>query len=108
MEELILLSESLEISTVAACREEWQKTLITPQPTIRLVIDRLNKIDTAGVQLLLAFKKDAIGRGKKFLISGQSEALRSQTDILGLSAFLLDETGKASSVTAGSGIGEPS
>lgn len=108
MEEPILLSESLEISTVAAWREEWQKELITPEPTIRLVVDRLKKIDTAGMQLLVAFKRDAMRHGKTFLICGHSEVLRSQSDILGVTAFLLADTVEANSVAVGSGIGEPS
>lgn len=104
MEELIVLSESLEISTVASCREEWQERLLEGRPTIRLVVDNLNKVDTAGLQLLLALRKDAVEHGKKFLISGHSEALRSQTDILGLTSILLSEAGDGNSIALGSDL----
>lgn len=108
MEE-ITLSESLDITTVATCREEWQKVLLAATQTVRLAVDKLNKIDTAGLQLLVALKKEATGAGKTFSVSGHSEALRNQSEILGLTSFLFGETpGGENAVEAGNGFRETS
>lgn len=89
MEKLILLSESLDITKVAVYREEWQSALPGAQ-AIRVVADKLQKIDTAGLQLLVALKMEATASGKNFSLSGSNEVLRSQADVLGLGSFLLN------------------
>lgn len=91
MEELIFLGPSLDAASVARCREEWLKLPLHESHSIQVDVDKLTKIDTAGLQLLLALKKDTAARGKKFSFRGASEALQNQAEILGLSSFLFGE-----------------
>ena len=91
MQQLSILGESLEIANVAACREEWFKSLRSGgESVIRLNVDHLKHIDTAGLQLLLAFGKHASENGCKISLSGNSDVLRKQAAILGLTSPLFD------------------
>ena len=93
MEDLIVLNESLNVSELTGYRDEWQGSIISAASGIGVIVDKLNQIDAAGVQMLAALKKDVINHGKTFSIRGESDALRRQADILGLAELLTAPAG---------------
>jgi anti-sigma B factor antagonist len=54
--------------------------------TVELDLSAVGEIDTAGVQLLIAAKREAAAKGRKFHILAHSPAVREVLDLLGLSA----------------------
>jgi anti-anti-sigma regulatory factor len=92
MEELITLNHTLDVGSVAGYLADWRSALATSHPAIRVDAAALTAVDTAGLQLLLAFQRDAKLQGKRFSVSGQGDALRNQAAILGLAAILSERT----------------
>lgn len=91
MEHSILLGETLDITTVAVRQDEWRQLLRTGPASIRMVTEELSRIDTAGLQLLVAFRNDAAKHGKTVIFSAKNEILLGQAKILGLTSALWDE-----------------
>ena len=58
------LQDSLDISTVAVARDNLLQVL-NSGASIRFDLSSLTEIDTAGVQLVLAVRKEAIALGKE-------------------------------------------
>jgi anti-anti-sigma regulatory factor len=92
MEEIVTLGQTLDISSVAGHLTDWRNALATNHPAIRVDATALAAIDTAGLQLLLAFQRDAKLHGKRFLVSGAGDALRSQAQVLGVAPILFERT----------------
>jgi anti-anti-sigma regulatory factor len=72
----ICLEPSLEIKDLA--------TALTRAPRLTVDVSRVAAIDTAGVQLLLAFQSDAEKRGVVTEYRGESAALAHALAVLGL------------------------
>jgi ABC-type transporter Mla MlaB component len=75
--------EYLEIKDVEDARLRLLETLDGGAP-VRIGVGRVSTVDTAGVQLLLAFKAEAAKRGVAVEFHGDSAPLRSALAILGL------------------------
>ena len=78
--------EVLTIAQVATLHS--QLSAIRQQGSIvRIDISKLSQVDTAGVQLLLGFQRDASAKGIGLLWSESPPALRDAVRILGMPAF---------------------
>ncbi|MGA2187976.1 MAG: STAS domain-containing protein [Steroidobacteraceae bacterium] len=79
----ICLEPSLEIKDVEAAHL-MLATALTRAPRLTVDVSRVAAIDTAGVQLLLAFQSDAEKRGVVTEYRGESAALAHALAVLGL------------------------
>lgn len=78
--------ETLRITHVAAIYSQLASA-VAQGARIRINISDLNQVDTAGLQLLYGFQRDAAMRGIELHWSTPTSALRDATRILGLPAF---------------------
>jgi anti-anti-sigma regulatory factor len=76
---------SFEISSLATLRESWLAS-IGNSNSILVNVDRLERIDTAGMQFLIALGREAGRRGQKMQLSRRCPAISSAAAILGLEA----------------------
>ena len=83
------LTGNLDIHGIEASYREMRGLLASGLPII-IDVSRLDAIDTAGVQLLLAFSQEAERRTVPFNLRGDSTAFSTALDRLGLtSAFAI-------------------
>jgi len=75
------LREGLEISSIAQDRDHLLD-LMAPGSVLRLDLEGIADIDTAGVQLLLALSKESTAKGGALELA--NEAVRSAFALLGL------------------------
>ena len=83
------LREELNISSVAEDRDHLVQ-LLSPDGELELDLGGVTEIDTAGVQLLVALRKEAERMGCVCHLAGSDEAVREAFGTLGL-GHLLDE-----------------
>jgi len=83
------LREELNISSVAEDRDHLVK-LLQPSGELELDLEGLTEIDTAGVQLLVALRREADRIGCVCHLAGSDETVREAFGTLGL-GHLLDE-----------------
>lgn len=94
------LREEMKISTVAEDRDHLVQ-LIQPSHELEIDLAGLEEIDTAGVQLLVALRKEAISAGCDCHFSGCPESAMEAFGRLGLGS-LLNEPILATGVRHGS------
>jgi ABC-type transporter Mla MlaB component len=78
-----LFLDNLEIKDVEGAKQRLMETFATGT-SVKIDVGRVNAIDTAGVQLLLAFQGEAAKRGVAVEFSGESAPLRQALSVLGL------------------------
>ena len=83
----IALGDTLDISCVSALRD-WLLVALEENRTLRLNVGDLERVDTAGLQLLAAALIDARSRGVAVTLVGTSEVLESGMRLLGLEDLL--------------------
>ena len=83
---LALTAECL-VSGASTLKESLASLLDEPQP-ITLDITALQRIDTAGLQVLTAFIRERAGHGRTVEWRGSAPALTSAAQLLGLTALL--------------------
>jgi anti-anti-sigma regulatory factor len=86
------LGTSLRIQDVEAGHRLLERTLKGPAP-IRIDLSRLVDIDTAGVQLLIAYYREATRLGIDVHFMSEATALTEALRLLGLSGALAKRTG---------------
>ncbi len=79
----VYLEPGLEIKDVEKVHQVLAGTL-TRGPGVTVDVGRVVAIDTAGVQLLLAFQSEAVKRGVRAEFCGDSPALARALTVLGL------------------------
>jgi ABC-type transporter Mla MlaB component len=84
-----LLEEDLTIYFAAAHKARLLEAL-TQHDGVEVDLSRVAEIDTAGVQLLMLFKREAQRLGKSAHFVGHSQAVREMIDFLHLAARLGD------------------
>lgn len=84
---VVALPSELHIAEVAAFRAALDNVLRQSQ-AVRLDAAALTVIDTAGLQLLLAFRRAAAARGLACTFGARSEALREAARLAGLAPDL--------------------
>jgi ABC-type transporter Mla MlaB component len=83
---LALPAECL-VSGASTLKESLASLLDEPQP-ITLDITALQRIDTAGLQLLTAFIRERAGHGRTIEWRGTAPALANAAQLLGLTSLL--------------------
>lgn len=79
----ILLCEQLLIDNINLLHEKLKTELAVSSDEIRLNFEKVKFMDTANLQLILAFKKHAGNENKKIIFENISEALASVIKIFG-------------------------
>lgn len=79
--------EALDIAHAAALQARLEKSL-QKSSTIELKADAVEKVDTAGLQLIVAVKKEAQASGGNIIWKKPSEKLLTSAKSLGLSQHL--------------------
>jgi anti-anti-sigma regulatory factor len=82
------LEPSLRIGEVEARRDLLLRQLEGGEP-VRIDVSALQSVDTAGVQLLLAFRQEADRRGIQIDYCGESPDLINALNLLGLTDAVL-------------------
>jgi len=85
----LLLEEDLTIYHAAAHKACLLEALAA-YDSVELDLSRIGEMDTAGVQLLILFKREAQKLGKACRLVGHSPAVREVIDFLHLAAWLGD------------------
>jgi ABC-type transporter Mla MlaB component len=83
---LVLAAECL-VAGASTLKQSLARLLDEPQP-ITLDITALQRIDTAGLQVLAAFVRERAGRGRAVQWRGTAPALTSAAQLLGLTSLL--------------------
>lgn len=84
---VIKLGASLRIQDVAASHRVLERTLEEGTP-VRIDLGELADVDTAGVQLLIAYGREAARRGIDVRWSGETPALLNALRLLGMNGLL--------------------
>lgn len=82
-EAAITAGTALGIAEAAALRESWLVALEKPGP-ITVNLSGLERVDSAGVQLLLALARSAAMADRALVFEGHSAALAAELEALGL------------------------
>lgn len=85
---------NLAVQHIGAARQRISAALASAGP-ITVDFSRIALIDTAGVQLLLAFGREAASRGLPLELRGESAVLTTALDVLGLQGSLRSAFGNA-------------
>src|SRR5882757_7832552 len=83
----VYLESSLEIKDVEDAHPQLM-ALLARTSAVAVDVSRVGAVDTAGVQLLLAFQSEAVNRGVSVAFCGESPALKHALTALGLSDAL--------------------
>lgn len=73
---------------------QWKKKILSPltvEPQIEIDLSGITRIDFAGLQLLVAAKKEAIRQGANLRMTHRSLAASSAMSLCGLTSYLCDE-----------------
>lgn len=84
---VIKLGASLRIQDVAASHRLLERTLEAGTP-VRIDLGELADVDTAGVQLLIAYGREAARRGIELRWSGETPVLLNALKLLGMNGSL--------------------
>ena len=79
----VYLESSLEIKDVEDAHRRLMAVLARTS-AVTVDVSRVGAVDTAGVQLLLAFQSEAVNRGVSVAFCGDSAALKHALTALGL------------------------
>ncbi len=85
----LLLEEDLTIYHASTHKARFLEAL-SAQDSVELDLSKVAEMDTAGVQLLMLFKREAQRLGKEGRLVGHSPAVREVIDFLHLAARLGD------------------
>lgn len=93
MEQRLQVGEALEVHDVEAKYSEWRRALEAQPSGVVLDVTGLSRIDTAGIQLLVAIGREAARKGVAFTLTDAAQgdgngALRGRAETLGLAAAL--------------------
>jgi anti-anti-sigma factor len=84
----IRVTGEMTIYTAAALSQDLLAALTHHRRTKLLDLSEVTEIDTAGLQLLLAARRQAADGGRELLVVEPSRAVRSAIELCGLSALL--------------------
>jgi anti-anti-sigma factor len=93
-ESVLNFDGNLAVQNIDAARQRIGAALAAGGP-IAVDLSRISLIDTAGVQLLLAFGREAASRGFALELRGESPVLATALEVLGLQAALKSAFGNA-------------
>ena len=87
----VSLGAALDIMHASSLKERLQ-TALQKKSHIVLISDKVERADTAGLQLIYAFKQEIHKQGKQMSWQKPSEVLLKASKTLGLSSYLELET----------------
>ena len=79
--------DALDIANAASLQTRFEKSL-QKSSTIELKADAVEKVDTAGLQLIIAVQKEALASGGKIIWKNPSQKLIASAKSLGLHQHL--------------------
>lgn len=85
------LPEDLLVEDLASMALQLEAVLVDSPEVIDIDASRLELVDTAGMQLLYAFARDAQRLGKVVHWHGLTPAVREAAQVLGMAALLTGE-----------------
>lgn len=84
----LTLPERLDISQTDALMNKMEKVLSKDSLKIELKAEKVERADSAGIQLLLSFQMAAIDMGKEVSVLNPSEDFLAAADLLGARELL--------------------
>jgi anti-sigma B factor antagonist len=84
----VSVAGEMTVYTAAALRQDLLAALTRHRRTKLLDLSEVTEIDTAGLQLLLAARRQAADDGRELLIADPSRAVRSAIELCRLSGLL--------------------
>ena len=84
----LTLPERIDISEAESLQEKMHKLLAKDGEIIELKAGKVEKADSAGVQLLVSFKQVVTNTGKQMNITNASEEFIQALDLLGVTGTL--------------------
>ncbi len=82
------LPEQLDIGQVESIRVRMNKTLAKDAANIEVKTEKVDHVDSAGMQLLLSFRAAAINSGKAVTLIKPSDEFLAAAELLGTSELL--------------------
>ncbi|MFT5519874.1 MAG: anti-anti-sigma regulatory factor [Enterobacterales bacterium] len=82
------LPERLDISEAVSLKERMDKALDKDSTVLDVKADKVGRVDSAGVQLLLSFKAAAIEAGKEVNLSNPTDEFLAAVELLGAMELL--------------------
>lgn len=89
----VFLPGELTIYTAEECKKVLDASF-AHAGDVDLDLSAIESIDSAGLQLLVLAKKEALARGKKFQLSVSSPAVRDALQLSGLCRYFSNEPAK--------------
>ena len=87
----ISIDADLTVARVRDLREEWSSYLTADQ-NLRIDTSKVNQVDSAGLQLLIAFALANTKQGKTVTWAGHSKPVMAVLELLDMGRYLTDET----------------
>ena len=82
------LPERLDISEAVSLKERMDKALDKDSTVLDVKADKVERVDSAGVQLLLSFRAAAIEAGKEVSLSNPTDEFLAAVELLGAMELL--------------------
>ncbi len=82
------LPVQLDIAQVESVKDKMDKTLEKEVSTIEVKAEKVERMDSAGMQLLLSFRATIIESGRKMTLVKPSDDLMAAAELLGTSELL--------------------
>lgn len=82
------LPEQMDIAQVESVRDRMNKTLEKEVSIIEVKAEKVERIDSVGMQLLLSFKAAIIESGKEMTLMKPSDDLLTAAELLGTTGLL--------------------
>ena len=84
----LTLPDKLDIAQADSVKERMDKALAKDVSKIEIKADKVERVDSAGIQLLLSFKAAAIKSDKEIILLKPSEELLAAAELLGSTELL--------------------
>ena len=85
----LTLPERLDIAQADSVKERMNKALAKDASIVEIKADKVERVDSAGIQLLLSFKAAVLENDKEIILLKPSDELLAAAELLG-STELLD------------------
>jgi len=85
---ILTLPDQLDIGQIESIQDRMNKTLAKEAQQVEVKADSVERVDSAGMQLLLSFKKAIISSGKTINLIKPSDELLAAADLLGATELL--------------------
>ncbi len=84
----LTLPEQLDIAQVASLKDRMDKALAKEVSIFELTAEKIERVDSAGMQLLLSFKNAVQEANKEFKLLKPSDEFLAAADLLGSTELL--------------------